>query len=543
MMTPLHAPLVDSAAPLAASAEAPIRPQPGRLWQIYTVAARFRLDALVPDQGMPWFIRALLLPMKLYPARSEPVGDRLRLAIEALGPVFIKFGQMLSTRHDLLTPALAGHLQALQDQVTPFPSAAARVILERSLGRPVAEAFVQFEVEPMASASVAQVHGAQVRAPNGAIEDVIVKIVRPNLRPVIAQDIAILRFIAEIVERTIEIAARLHPTEIIDDYERTIFAELDLRIEASNTQRLRQDFADSELLYVPRIYREFCSESVMVAERIYGTPISDIAELRARNTNMPLLAARGVETFFTQVFETNFFHADMHPGNIFVDLSDPQNPSYIAIDCAIVGSLTEEDQDYLARNLVAFFRQDYGAVARLHVESGWVPAETDPLAFEQVIRDLCEPIFAKPLSEIVFSEFLIELFQTASSFKMEVQPQLVLLQKTLLYIEGLGRQLYPELDLWTTAKPFMERWMADRLNPGRAVSALLDQAPQILEQLPQLPELIATSGSRLKKMDNQLKRHSREIEQLRAQTRTLRRRNAWLGAALGGLTLTWLIFG
>ena len=519
-----------------------ISARPARLWKIFAVVGQYRLDDLLRPYAASWVMRGLLLPFRLWPERPEPAGDRLRLAIESLGPVFIKFGQMLSTRHDLLTPQLAGDLRALQDQVTPFPSAAARASIEQALGQPIDTLFESFENEPMASASVAQVHGAQLRAPNGKLENVVVKIVRPNLEPVIAEDIAILRTLAVVAERHLELAQRLHPTEIVADYERTIFAELDLRIEAANTQRLRQDFANSELLYVPRIHPEFTRRHVMVAERIYGVPISDLAELKRRNTNMQLLAARGVETFFTQVFETNFFHADMHPGNIFVDLTNPDDPSYIAIDCAIVGSLTEEDQDYLARNLVAFFRQDYGAVARLHVESGWVPAETDPAAFEAVIRELCEPIFAKPLSEIVFSEFLIDLFQTASAFKMEVQPQLVLLQKTLLYIEGLGRQLYPELDLWTTAKPFMERWMAQRLSPARTVSALLDQGPQILEQLPQLPELAATATSRLKKMDNQLKRHARELDRLTTETKTLRRRNTQLLAALLGAGLLWLLF-
>ncbi|MEM1436953.1 MAG: ubiquinone biosynthesis regulatory protein kinase UbiB [Pseudomonadota bacterium] len=531
-----------TAAAFAPEVAVQTRARPSRIWTIMRAAARYRLDDLILPHSRSIGLRLLLTPLRLLPERPEPVGDRLRLAIEELGPVFIKFGQMLSTRHDLLTPALAHQLQALQDQVTPFDSLAARRIVEAELGRTIDDAFVSFETAPMASASVAQVHGAQLETPNGAVEDVIVKIVRPNLEPVIAEDIAILRSIARLVERHLEIAQRLHPTEIVDDYERTIFAELDLRIEAANTQRLRLDFANSDLLYVPRIYTDYCTANVMVAERIYGVPISDIAELKRRKTNLPLLAARGVETFFTQVFETNFFHADMHPGNIFVDLTDPDDPSYIAIDCAIVGSLTEADQDYLARNLFAFFRQDYAAVAKLHVESGWVPAETDPEAFEAVIRELCEPIFAKPLSEIVFSEFLIDLFQTASSFRMEVQPQLVLLQKTLLYIEGLGRQLYPELDLWTTAKPFMERWMAERLSPGRAVTALLDQAPQILEELPQLPELLATSGFRLKKMDNQLKRHAREIDRLTAETKTLRRRSAVLGGLLGLGLLLWVMF-
>ncbi|MEM6709719.1 MAG: 2-polyprenylphenol 6-hydroxylase [Pseudomonadota bacterium] len=542
---PSHTSFVGTAAAPQQPPQQPPRARPSlaRLWVIVRTIGSFRLDDLIAPYASSWVARLALLPFHLFPRRPEPAGDRLRLAIEALGPVFVKFGQMLSTRHDLLSPELAEDLRALQDRVTPFPGHQARAAVEQALGKSVAAVFESFESEPMASASVAQVHGAQLKTASGATTDVVVKIVRPNLEPVIAEDIAIIRSLARLAERYLELAQRLHPVEIVDDYERTIFDELDLRIEAANTQRLRQDFADSELLYAPRIYGELCSQRVMVAERVYGVPISDIAELKRRNTNLQLLAARGVETFFTQVFETNFFHADMHPGNIFVDLTDPSDPSYIAIDCAIVGSLTEADQDYLARNLLAFFRQDYAAVARLHVESGWVPAETDPVAFEAVIKELCEPIFAKPLSEIVFSEFLMDLFQTASSFKMEVQPQLVLLQKTLLYIEGLGRQLYPELDLWTTAKPFMERWMAARLSPARAVTALLDQGPQIIEQLPQLPELAATATSRLKKMDNQLKRHARDLKRLQDETRQLRRRNTQLLAVLSIGLLAWWLTG
>jgi ubiquinone biosynthesis protein len=503
-----------------------------RALKILRTIGRFRLDALIPNrQALPWHLRALLAPMRLIPEPAEAPNTRLRLALESLGPVFVKFGQMLSTRRDLLPVALADELSRLQDRVAPFPSAEAHDLIARALGSDLSLIFSEFSSEPLASASVAQVHAARLQI-EGEDHDVVVKIVRPGLAPVIRADTAILRSLARQLESHSVEARRLHPTEVVDDYERTILEELDLSREAANTERLRSDFADSPLLYVPRVYREHCRSNVLVIERVTGIPIADVERLKAAGTNMPLLAARGVETFFTQVFETNFFHADMHPGNIFVDVTNPDEPSYIAIDCAIVGSLTEEDQDYLARNLLAFFHQDYAAVARLHLESGWVPPDTDAAAFEAVIRDLCEPIFEKPLSEISFGEFLVDLFQTASEFRMEVQPQLVLLQKTLLYIEGLGRQLYPELDLWETAQPFMERWMEQRLSPARAVQSLIDQAPRIVEQLPELPEVLASASFKLRKIEHHMARQTRDLQVLEAREATLRRRQYWLAGAL-----------
>ncbi|MEM1228966.1 MAG: ubiquinone biosynthesis regulatory protein kinase UbiB [Pseudomonadota bacterium] len=503
-----------------------------RLGTILKTVARYRLDTLVPDpRALPWHLRALLAPLRLFPEPPAAPNERLRLALESLGPVFVKFGQMLSTRRDLLPPALADELSRLQDRVAPFPSAQAHDLVARALGQDLSRIFSAFSSEPLASASVAQVHAARLHY-DGRDQDVVVKIVRPGLAPIIRADTAILRSLAAQFERYSAGARRLHPTEVVDDYERTILEELDLSREAANTERLRQDFADSPLLYVPRVYREYCRPNVLVIERVSGIPIADTARLKAAGTNMPLLAARGVETFFTQVFETNFFHADMHPGNIFVDVTNPDEPSYIAIDCAIVGSLTEEDQDYLARNLLAFFHRDYAAVARLHLESGWVPPDTDAAAFETVIRDLCEPIFEKPLSEISFGEFLVDLFQTASQFRMEVQPQLVLLQKTLLYIEGLGRQLYPELDLWETAQPFMERWMEQRLSPARAMQSMIDQAPRLVEQLPELPEVLASASFRLRKIEHHLERQTRELERLESREITLQRRQYWLLAAV-----------
>jgi Predicted unusual protein kinase len=338
--------------------------------------------------------------------------------------------------------------------------------------------FSRFDVEPLASASVAQVHAARLKSG----EEVVVKVVRPGLKPVIAQDLAWLFLIAKGAERVSADARRLHPVEVVNDYEKTIYDELDLLREAANASQLRRNFEGSELMYVPQVYWDLCRPKVLVMERIYGVPVTDMATLADQRTDMKLLAERGVEVFFTQVFRDSFFHADMHPGNIFVSTVKPWSPQYIAIDCGIVGSLTSEDQDYLARNLFAFFKRDYRRVAQLHIDSGWVPAHTKVNEFEAAIRTVCEPIFEKPLKDISFGQVLMRLFQTARRFNMEVQPQLVLLQKTLLNIEGLGRQLYPDLDLWSTAKPFLERWMRERYSPKAMVGNLYSQA----EQLPHL---------------------------------------------------------
>ena len=501
-----------------------------RALRILRVAVRHRLDGLfvvagLPVERLPWPVRVLvrIFPTRLLPAAEGHPARRLRLALEDLGPVFVKFGQILSTRRDLLTPDFAVELRNLQDRVTPFPAAEARALIENALGSSVEAAFASFETEPMASASVAQVHGARLL--DGS--DVVVKVIRPGIETVIAEDIQLLHGIAELLERFWPEARRLHPVEIVKDYERTIEDELDLLHEAANTSQLRRNFTNSQLLYVPKVHWDFSRRNVMVLERIHGVPIADLEVLREAGTDMRKLAERGVETFFTQVFEDNFFHADMHPGNIFVDITDPSEPSYIAVDCAIIGSLTEGDQDYLARNLLAFFHQDYAEVARLHVESGWVPATTDADEFEKVIRGVCEPIFQKPLKDISFGHFLITLFQTARRFDMEVQPQLVLLQKTLLNIEGLGRQLYPDLDLWHTAKPFMERWVAQRAGPVAALRSVADRAPELLEQLPRLPGLILEAGRQLQRLDASARQQEQTLllvqQMLEAQRRGQRR--------------------
>ncbi|MEE8077680.1 MAG: ubiquinone biosynthesis regulatory protein kinase UbiB [Pseudomonadales bacterium] len=512
-----------------------------RAARILWTVSRYRLDTLFAPYtpaNFRWLLR--LSPLRLLPKGKLAEGLRLRLALQDLGPVFIKFGQMLSTRRDLIPLEIADELAGLQDAVPPFSSERARAIVEEALGRSPDSAFASFSDEPMASASVAQVHAAKL--PDGT--DVVIKIVRPDIATVIEEDIAVLTMLATWLEEHVSETRRLHLREVVADYKHTILDELDMRKEAANTEQLRQNFAGSPLLYVPRVYQDFCSGNVLCLERIYGVPISNIEELHRRGTNMRVLAERGVETFFTQVFVDNFFHADMHPGNVFVNADDPENPSYIAVDCAIIGTLTRQDQDYLARNLLAFFNRDYAQVSRLHLESGWVPEETDPHAFEQVIKEVCEPIFAKPLNEISFGQFLVQLFHTARQFDMEVQPQLVLLQKTLLYIEGLGRELYPELDLWETAKPFMESWMTDHVGPAAALREFAEHAPELLAQLPQLPAAVLNANIKLKSLERSFSRHSQELATLEKRLDSLTRagrvrRTSGAGLLLLATVLLW----
>ena len=456
--------------------------------KIFWVIARFRLDTFFLNPTLPWVLRVLLylLPWRLFFSAKQSEAVRLRLALEALGPVFIKFGQMLSTRRDLLPDEIAIELARLQDNVPPFSSQKAKQIIERSLGQSVEALFQAFESEPMASASVAQVHSATLFDGRA----VVVKVIRPGIEKVIQQDISLLYTLAWLVCHLWSEGRRLRPVEVVEEYEQTIFDELDLRKEAANGSQLRRNFEGSGILYIPEIFWDYTRRNVLVMERIYGIPVADMEQLNAQNTDMEKLAERGVEIFFTQVFRYSFFHADMHPGNIFVSRERPDDPQYIAVDFGIIGSLSAEDQSYLARNLLAFFRRDYRQVAQLHIDSGWVPRDTNVHAFETAIRSVCEPIFEKPLKEISFGMVLLGLFQTARRFNMEVQPQLVLLQKTLLNIEGLGRQLYPELDLWKTAKPFLEEWMKERMSIKAVANSIRQQGPEWLEKLPLMPQLV-----------------------------------------------------
>lgn len=408
-------------------------------------------------------------------------GERIRLALEDLGPIFVKFGQMVSTRRDLLPDDIADELVKLQDKVPPFSGKQAVAQIEKALGSPVSELFLEFDETPLASASVAQVHSAKLL--DGT--EVVVKVLRPRIEKIIRRDVQLLTTIARLAQRYSKEARRLRPVEVADEFRKTIFDELDLTREAANASKLRRNFIDSEQLYVPEVFWDLCRQNVMVIERIYGTNVGKVDELKARGISMQMLGERGVEIFFTQVFRDNFFHADMHPGNIFVS---PEG-QYIAVDFGIMGTLTTEDQRYLAENLLAFFNRDYRRVAELHVESEWVPKSTRVDEFEAAIRTVSEPIFEKPLAEISFGHFLLRLFQVARRFDMEVQPQLVLLQKTLLNIEGLGRQLYPELDLWTTAKPYMEDWMKQQIGPRAFLRRVKENLPIMSEQLPEIPHL------------------------------------------------------
>ncbi|MBU2967742.1 ubiquinone biosynthesis regulatory protein kinase UbiB [Amphritea sp. 2_MG-2023] len=476
-----------------------------RIFKIARVFARYRLDTFFEQVSLHWYAR-LLLKLMLWryfiPVGPRSQGERLRLALEELGPIFIKFGQMLSTRRDLLSDDLALELKKLQDQVPPFASAYSQQLIEEALNAPVEELFAEFNAEPMASASVAQVHEALLY--NG--EEVVIKVIRPGIAKTIKKDMALLYTLARLVEALWAEGRRLKPVEVVADYENTIFDELDLRKEAANGSQIRRNFENSPLLYVPEIYWDLTRQNVLVMERIHGIPVADIEQLKAQNTDMKKLAEQGVEIFFTQVFRDSFFHADMHPGNIFVSRENPSSPQYIAVDFGIVGSLSPEDQSYLARNFLAFFQRDYRQVAQLHIDSGWVPADTNVQSFETAIRSVCEPIFEKPLKDISFGMVLMGLFQTARRFNMEVQPQLVLLQKTLLNIEGLGRQLYPELDLWQTGQPFLERWMKERMGPKAAYRSIKQQAPDWLDKMPHLPQMAYDALNQLKNMDDTRRR-------------------------------------
>ncbi|QYZ66014.1 MAG: ubiquinone biosynthesis protein UbiB [Gammaproteobacteria bacterium (ex Lamellibrachia satsuma)] len=459
-----------------------IRPsQALRLAHINLVLLRHGLDEVVLATHLFRPLRFLIYLSPWYWLRRDrgTYPERIRRTLEDLGPIFIKFGQILSTRRDLLPDDLANELAKLQDRVPPFPGDQARAIIEKAYGQPVDELLDAFDEQPLASASVAQVHTAQLK--NGT--PVVVKVLRPGIEKIIRRDVDLLFTIARLAEKYWKEGHRLRPVEVIEEYEKTIFDELDLMREAGNASQLRRNFLDSKALYVPEIYWDLARQNVLVMERISGTPVGNVEELRRQGISMKLLGERGVEIFFTQVFQYNFFHADMHPGNIFVEPSG----RYIAVDFGIMGTLTEADKRYLAENLLAFFNRDYKRVAELHVQSGWVPKSTRVEEFEAAIRTVCEPIFERPLSEISFGHFLLRLFQTARRFDMEVQPQLVLLQKTLLNIEGLGRMLYPQLDLWTTAKPFLERWMSEQIGHRALLRKMKENLPLIVEHLPDLP--------------------------------------------------------
>lgn len=464
-----------------------------RFYYIIRTFLRYGIDDAMPN--IP-FTRKMRLGRKVLfwvknQHNEKPYGVRLRLALQELGPVWIKLGQMLATRRDLFAPELADQLALLQDNVEPFDGNVARQIIEQALGAPLETWFDDFNETALASASIAQVHTAKFNQNQPlAGKDVVLKVIRPGIEPVIKADLALMYKIAQLIPKLSNDGKRLRAVEVVREYEKTILDELDLRKEMHNAIRLRANFENSEMLYVPEMYQDFCHKNVIVMERIYGIPVSNIAELKANGTDMKLLAERGVQVFFTQVFRDSFFHADMHAGNIFVNPNHPENPQYIGIDCGIVGTLNHNDKRYLAENFVAFFNRDYRRVALMHVESGWTPPDTDIDKFEQAFREVCEPIFAKPLSEISFGQVLLNLFNVARDFNMEVQPQLVLLQKTLLYIEGLGRQVYPQLDLWQTAKPFLQNWLDEQVGVKAMIRDIKQRLPQYREYFAEFPEAL-----------------------------------------------------
>ncbi len=500
-----------------------------RIWQIVSVVRRYDLGEFLSRN-----------PRRKPSRDPRPAGERLRLALEELGPVFVKFGQALSTRPDILPAEVAMELAKLQDRVPPFPGAEARKIIEAALGKRIDEVYSEFDEVPLASASVAQVHAARLK-PTSADDpgfEVVIKVLRPDVEAQVERDVALLRALADLAERWHPAGKRLRPKAVVAEYEKVIFDELDMMREAANCALLRRNWLGSELIYHPLVFWDQTRPTVLTMERIHGVSLRELDHLRAIGCNFQVLAERGVEIFFKQVFRDNFFHADMHPGNIFVDISNLKKPSYLAIDFGIVGTLTQSDQRYLAENFLAFFNRDYRRVAELHLESGWIPKTTRLEDFESAIRTVCEPIFGKPIKEISFGFFLLRLFQIARRFDYQVQPQLVLLQKTLLTVEGLGRQLYPDLDLWKTAKPVMEQWMWDRIGPSAQITRLKERAPLLVESLPELAEralkLLANGGPANGGAN------AEAIDALRDEIRAANRRvlfaaggaTAWLGGLL-----------
>lgn len=505
-----------------------------RVMRILFILGRHRLDRNLPGEARTWKTLPIRLLAKLFPKPSKEGPESARLALESLGPIFIKFGQLLSTRGDLFSENMATELAKLQDQVCPFSSTEATKIIEASLGADFHTDFTDFDAMPLASASLAQVHTAKL-IHESSIKEVVIKVRRPNIETTIKEDIRLMYFLAKLLERFWSEANRLHPVDIVRDYERTILEELDLRREAEKTVRLRENWLESGKLYVPEVFEQYCGEKVIVMERIHGVTANDISTLTEHRVDLRELAHLGVEIFFTQVFEDNFFHADMHPGNVFIDISNPSHPKYIALDCAIIGSLTEEDIDYLARNLVAFFRRDYEEVAKLHVRSSWVPPDTNISEFADVIRRVVDPFFQKPIKEISFGTVLLELFRTARQFKMEVQPQLILLQKTLINIEGMGRQIYPDLDLWETAAPFMERWMAKRLGLRSVIRQLVHNSPRWLEQLPEVPDLVLNTFREMKYLTESSRQQERMLIEIQDSLTAQNKKNR--SQRLGGLAM------
>jgi ubiquinone biosynthesis protein len=511
-----------------------------RLLTIQRVLVRHGLDEIITATHI---LRPLRFFFYIFPRRrnrSAPLGERIRLALEELGPIFVKFGQAVSTRRDLLPREVADELAKLQDQVPPFPAKEAVAILDEAYGQSVDEVFARFDFEPFAAASIAQVHTA-------ALDDgteVIVKLLRPGVREQIERDLDVMFAVARLADRYWENSKQLRPLELVGEYEKTVIDELDLLREGGNAAQLKRNFEGSDMLYVPEVYWDYCRPEVLVQERVYGIPISDMDALRAAGTNIQTLAENGVEIFFTQVFRHNFFHADMHPGNIFVTVDDPEHPKYAAVDFGIVGTLSAVDQQYLAGNFLAFFDRDYYKIAKLHFDSGWVPPDTRIDELETAVRTVCEPIFNKPLAEISFAQVLIRLFRVAQRFNVEIQPQLILLHKTLLNIEGLGRELYPELDLWKTAHPVLRQWMDEQVGPRAVLDDIRENLPQLREALRELPVVIKHLADQAAEGNLHAKTQVPELKELREQIKRQQRQHFLLAtgatSALSGTLLLTL---
>ncbi len=524
-----------------------------RLIEIQRVLLRHGLDDYVRATHLYRPLRFLffLSPGMWFERRRQASrGERLRLALQELGPIFVKFGQAVSTRRDLLPTDIADELAKLQDRVPPFPGDVARELVGRAYGQPAEAVFQEFDTTPLAAASIAQVHPARLRSG----EEVVVKVLRPDMRAIIERDLEVLHALADLAQRYWADGRRLRPREIVDEYEKTILDELDLMREAANASQLKRNFAGSDLLYVPEVYWDYCRNDVMVMERIHGVPISDMTRLKAAGTNIAQLAENGVRIFFTQVFRHNFFHADMHPGNIFVLIGNPQQPRYAAVDFGIVGTLDPRDQHYLAENFLAVFDRDYRRVATLHLESGWVPAGTRVDEMESAVRTVCEPIFDRPLKDISFGRILLRLFEISRRFNMQIQPQLLLLQKTLLNVEGLGRDLYPDLDIWNTASPILREWMRERTSVTSLVRNLRAHAPQLMEAARGLPVLLtqlaqrdhgaapaASSGPDLTELREELRSAGRRRDAVTLGAALLLAGMIWLAAGRGYPWLGWAL--
>ena len=504
-----------------------------RFLKIARVASRYGLDQMILEHEPSGYLMRAANAVQFWRKLSTPRAVRLRMALEDLGPIFVKFGQVLSTRRDLLPQDIADELALLQDRVPPISVEQALACVEAAYGMHADEVFSSFSREPVASASVAQVHFATLPSIGDEPgKEVAVKILRPGIRDIIDHDIALLQVLAGLLERLWSDGKRLKPREVVAEFDKHLHDELDLMREASSCSQLRRNFTDSQLLLVPEVHWDWCTPTVMVMDRMHGIPISQTEALRAAGVDIPALARAGVEIFFTQVFRDGFFHADMHPGNIFVAVDAANRGKYIALDFGIMGTLTDTDKNYLAQNFLAFFQRDYKRVAEAHIESGWAPKETRVDEFEASIRAVCEPIFDRPLKEISFGRVLLRLFQTSRRFNVEIQPQLVLLQKTLLNIEGLGRQLDPELDLWKTAKPFLERWMNEQLGWRGFIRNVKKEAPRWAGLMPELPRLVHQALSR---DDTELRQRIAELESAQ------RRGYVLLGTAVAALVLAFLI--